>query len=348
MSPGQDVYLTVDVRLQTLLEQAMDEALLEYRPKHGAAIAVIDPQTGDVLAVASRRGLVVEKQALDPLINWTSTGYVGSLAKPLLLLEHLDARRHRRPFLAQNLLVPCQGGRPLEGPGRFRLTCDHVHGTLGAVESLGESCNHFFYQVAEGVGVEGVVRAYSRFGLHRPEDGTLPATFQVHVPGVARRAYWDPQWDLGRGVHRLGIGYGVSANVLQVARAYAGIATGRLPELSLVRRGESELRFTELGLDLDDLQIVRNGLRYCAVRGTAATLELDDAWVKTGTAEVTAAGDNNAWLAGYIGGELPRMAFASVAYFVPQGEYGAEVAGPMFQIFLNKVREDPELSEEYL
>ena len=93
---------------------------------------------------------------------------------------------------------------------------------------------------------------------------------------------------------------------------------------------------------------MREGLRYCAVRGTAEDLELVDAWVKTGTAEVSGAGDNNAWLAGYIGGERPRLAFASVAYFVPQGDYGAEVAGPMFRNFLRRVREDPELSEEYL
>ena len=348
VSPGEDVHLTIDVRIQTLLEQAMDEALLDSRPKHGAAIVVIDPLTGDVLAAVSRRDVRADKNALDPLINWTSTGYVGSLTKPLLLLEHLDARRHNRSFLPQNQLVPCQGKRPLEGPGRYRLTCDHEHGVLDASTSLGESCNHYFYQVAEGVGVDGLVRAYSRFGLHRPDSDALPASYQTRVQGVDRRAYWDPQWDLGRGVHRLGIGYGISANVLQMARAYAGIATGRLPELSFVRREDSQLRFTELGLDPSDLDVVREGLRYCAVRGTAEDLELVDAWVKTGTAEVSGAGDNNAWLAGYIGGERPRLAFASVAYFVPQGDYGAEVAGPMFRNFLRRVREDPELSEEYL
>jgi cell division protein FtsI/penicillin-binding protein 2 len=220
---------------------------------------------------------------------------------------------------------------------------DRVH---DPVFSLGESCNHFFYQLAEGIELDGVLNAYRRFGLYEPGAEEEVPAFQHHIPGVASSR--DAQWEPARGLHRLAIGYGVSANVLQLARTYAGLATGRLPELSLVRRDPAALRPVDMGFHDQDLDVVRQGLLYCAVQGTAAKLGLVDTWAKTGTAEVTRAGHNNAWFAGYVGSDRPRLAFASAAYLVPKGEYGADVAGPMIRAFLEKIRSDVKLREEYL
>ena len=72
-------------------------------------------------------------------------------------------------------------------------------------------------------------------------------------------------------------------------------------------------------------------------------------YAKTGTAEVNASsGANNAWLAGYVVEGGPKLAFASVLYNVPDGSYGAAVAGPMIQYFLAGVRRDKDLSREFL
>jgi cell division protein FtsI/penicillin-binding protein 2 len=354
VTPGDDVFLTVDLRLQHLMEEALDQCVAQVEGSPVAAFCVIDPRTGDVLALASRP-LPSDRSEMrmEPAISWWTTGDIGSLAKPFVLLEHLDALRRGRAVIHHRAFVPCRGGERMPSTGRFRrhnLRCDHVHGDSvhDCVESLGKSCNYFFFQVAEGLGWPGVSGAFSRFGLRRPAGQPIPAAFQAHLLGIPAAQYPDPSW--GRGdIHRRSIGYGIEANVLQVARAYAGLATGRLPELSLVTRDAESLKFQDLGVHVDDLRMVRDGLRFCVEQGTARRLDLKGVYAKTGTAEVNASsGANNAWLAGYVVEGGPKLAFASVLYNVPDGSYGAAVAGPMIQYFLAGVRGDKDLSREFL
>lgn len=359
VTPGEDVRLAIDLRLQSRLENALDAALVEYPKGQVAAAAVVDPVSGDVLALASRPRLADRpaEHKTDPALSWWTSGHIGSLAKPLVLLEHLDAVRHGRSTHDPRQFEACRGSEPMvQGDAkfkRFRLRCDHVHGELArdCVAALGESCNYFFYQVAEGLGWAGLQRAYARFGLWRPPRGAsepIPDGFQAHVAGIPAAALPDPSWDTtSRDLHRRAIGYGLSANVLHLARAYAGIATGRLPELSLVRRAPETLRSVALGVHPDDLALVREGLRYCVERGTAERLHLRGVLAKTGTAEVGQSKRNNAWLAGYVDGARPRLAFACVLYAVPHGRYGAAAAGPIAQRFLQAVQDDPKLAEEF-
>ena len=352
VTPGEDVYLTVDLRLQDLMEEAIDRCVAGVAGASVGAFCVIDPTTGDVLGLVSRPRPADRQVARpEPSISWWSSGDIGSLAKPLVLLEHLDALRHGRPAIGA--FVPC-AGRTKMAPGgpfnRHNLRCDHVHGDLvqDRVASLGVSCNYFFFQAAEGLGWSGVSKAYERFGLRRPKDRAVPAGFQPHVLGIPAAGYPDPSWRSGD-IQRRGIGYGIEANVLQMARAYAGLATGRLPELSLVVRDPEDLRFQDLKVHREDLAEVRAGLRFCVEQGTARRLNLEGVYAKTGTAEINArTGENNAWLAGYVVDGGPRLAFACVLYKVPEGSYGASAAGPMIQHFLERLRRTDALREEFL
>jgi cell division protein FtsI/penicillin-binding protein 2 len=381
VTPGDDVYLTVDLALQNLLEHAVDEALAGRPEDQLAAIAIIDPKTGDVLAVASRPTrsvrLKMKTGVPDPVITWAGTGFIGSLAKPLILAEHLDAKRRGRPFADPMDFDFCRGEDPMRpNPDvpyrRHRLRCDHDHAGLvrDRVESLSKSCNYFFYQVGEGLGWDGVRRAYDRFGLFREKGARLPGRggqrgpapppskwFQAHVPGIPAASYPNPTWqEHSNDIQRRAIGYFVEANVLQMVRAYAGLATGRLPELSLVRRRPEDLRSLDLGLHPDDLAVIHEGMERCCHTGTARDLGLTGVWAKTGTAEISktrlAGGryrtKNNAWLAGFVGLAPSKLAFACVVYGTEQGGFGAKVAGPMFEIFLRELRANPQLAKAYL
>lgn len=358
VTPGEDVYLTVDLRLQAIAEQAIDRALRNTPGSKVAAFCVIDPHTGDVLALASRPLRADrdedKKFRMEPAISWWTAGDIGSLAKPLVLLEQLDALRRGRPALDQAGFVACAGRRMMPQVGRFKrhnLRCDHLHGAEGArdcVYSLGVSCNYYFYQVAEGLGWPGLRSAFGRFGLYRPSGGVLEASFQGHVPGIPAGQYPDPTWR-GNDIQRRSIGYGIDANVLQIARAYAGLATGRLPELSLVVRDPQMIAPEDIDVHPDDLRRVQDGLRYCVERGTGRRLELQGVFAKTGTAEVnTKTGANNAWFAGYVVENGPKMAFAGVLYRVPSGRHGATAAGPMIKHFLEVLRRDEDLRKEFL
>ena len=354
VAPGGDVYLTVDLRLQHLLEQAVDEALAGF-PDKVSAMAVIDPHTGDILAVVGRPAPADRQRVWagrrEPAVSWPGNGEIGSISKPLILLEHLDALRKARKALHHREFEPCPGRSSVKSRLGIKLRCDHHHGDVvhDCVEALGVSCNAFFFQAAVGMGEAGVVRAFRRFGLYLPRVpfATVPAPFQRHVSGLDFVA--DPTFDTRRKLHKRAIGYGIEANVLQIARAYAGLATGQLPELSIVVRDPSALRSVPLGVNQDDLDVVREGMKFCVEHGTGENLGLVDVWAKTGTAEVSKRGHNNAWFAGFVYRRgRPRFAFASVIYLVMPGQYGAAMAGPMIQRFLELVRGDPVLSGEYL
>jgi cell division protein FtsI/penicillin-binding protein 2 len=345
VTPGQDLRLTFDLGLQVILETAMDEALAALPETQVAAMAVIDPHSGDVLALASRP----LDNGLPAGVTWRSSGDIGSVGKPFVLLEHLDAMRHGRPH------APHQDYRDCVGIYAPRLGCDHSH--LGAakdpVKALGVSCNFFYYQAAEGLTGKGVLDAYRRFGLAPdvPEgpyasEARFQGRHQRHIPGLWLR---NRVQKANRNPRRWAIGYGISANVLSLARAYAGLATGKLPQLSFI--SEDPPAAVDLGLHPDDLRVMRDGLWHCVRLGTAkreSALAEMGVLAKTGTATVGTPTSkiNNAWLAGYLTRERPTLAFAAVVYSV-EG-YGAAWAGPLVTVFLQKLRNDPRLREAYL
>ena len=69
---------------------------------------------------------------------------------------------------------------------------------------------------------------------------------------------------------------------------------------------------------------------------------------KTGTAEISRAGRNNAWFAGFVPEDAPTLAFAAVVYDVREKQHGADVAGALAAQFLRAVHADPDLRERYL
>jgi cell division protein FtsI/penicillin-binding protein 2 len=346
VAPGRDVRLTFDLELQ-----ARAEAVLA-RHDEGAerAAAVIDAETGDVLLLVGAPR--VDEQTGEPL--WRSVALfpnrnlaLGSVVKPFVLLEHLDALRHGREAALE--FPACEGAYPSVP----RVRCDGIHGNAARdpVYALAHSCNVFFCHAATELQNEGLARAYARFGLCDPPQhegaDVVPSSVQRDIVGLRRGDHHRPGWfqeSLARS--RRGIGYGIGANVLQVARAYAGLMTGYLPTVSIVAEsadGPPRTR-TPLGVDVADLALVREGLFACVEDGTARRVEgLAALGVggKTGTAEVQKGRNadgvyeefNNAWFAGFAvvpwRGRVRPIAFAAVAYRVDRGRHGADVAGAM-------------------
>jgi cell division protein FtsI (penicillin-binding protein 3) len=340
VTPGSDVRVTVDLRLQRLAEQELAATHTE-QPGLEKAVVLLAPATGDVLAIAAH---AAQRDAqFSAAAFFTRNGALGSVAKPFVLLEHLDAARHGRPHLPDGSVQPC-GGTWLTA-ARERLRCDAAHGASvpDGRQALGHSCNVWFYQLTHGLGPDGLARAYARAGW-------LPGgAWQAGVPGISRLA----RPSLAAGSHCLeqnGIGYGLQASALHVARAYAGLATGTLPVLRLIDGGAPPAG-VPLGVDPADLAVVREGLELCVTRGTAArigTLARLGAVGKTGTAEVGAERENNAWFAGWVRGAPPPLAFAAVVYGVPHGAHGADVAGDLIARILERVHAHEELRARWL
>ncbi len=235
VSPGHDVQLTVDLRMQTWAEQVV----ATHAEDKATALVVIDAQTGAVLALAGQpleRDNPLEAapgeppqpervKLVPPFSSWPSAGDIGSLAKPFVLLEYLAAQR-AGAVKAHAEFDPC--ARLYDKmPGTNRhFSCDGYHAQRGRdpVYALAESCNIFFFQAAKGLGRAGLIRAYERAGFSRGGEPELAALFQDSVPGLGGWAM--PRPAIERVPNLLvGSGYGVHANALSVARAYAALAT---------------------------------------------------------------------------------------------------------------------------
>ena len=363
VAPGRDVVLTLDVRLQALAE----DLLLRHAKKiyaappqpsrpvfEEAALALLDATTGDVLALAGvpvRNGDDLRWTSV--ALGWERDGDIGSLAKPFVLLEQLDSKRHGRKHRDESTFADCPGRLDRAAAGKRPLTCDERHGARVREPeyAIERSCNFYFYQAGVGLGEAGVRAAYRRVGLVAPlaDETALPCDeplpgFDLHVPpktGVT-----------GHELEQRSVGYGIEANVLLVARAYAALATGVLPAVGLVRELARPAAMP-LGIDAADLEVVQRGLRAAVARGTARkapNLQRLGVCAKTGTAEVNTRKDNNAWLAGYLPdrGSGRTLAFAAVLYRVPDGLHGGGPAADLADDFFAAIERDPALQQEYL
>lgn len=355
---GEPVVLTLDRELQRTVEAAVQRCQAEFAGLHqdrddqarvGAGLAVLDAHSGEVLAVAGAP-VVGERPRGIPGVGWRGNGSLGSLVKPFVLVEQLLAEQHGTAVRTAAEFEPCTGKLLVAGR---RLGCAVGHGGDGCdpVRALAKSCNSFFFQVADGIGRDGVRHALQRFGLF-PADAGEPAP-EAWLPAVPGAAVVRPRW-VGQVELRLrAIGYGVEASTIEVARAYAGIATGVLPPVSLVR-GTAGAAVPLVGIDRE-LQVVREGLQGCVAFGTARGLgvftELGVCG-KTGTAEVGTVGrENNAWFAGYLpetASGSPQLAFCAVVYWVPNGVHGGEAAARLVADWLYRVRADRELAARWL
>ncbi|MBI5852439.1 MAG: hypothetical protein HZB39_15600 [Planctomycetes bacterium] len=358
VAPGADVTLTIDARLQALAEQALGDLV----PGREKAIVVIDAQDGDVLAIASRLWRDGDAEpgwstgAWSPAFN----PYVGSVAKPLIALEYLAALR-ADPSLAGPGTFPDCGGKGSPYDRARRLRCGEVHGagSRDTVHALAESCNVWFFSAADQLGAERARGCFAGFGWDRPRDAGAPLAHDAPaLTGLPRSAWQSPRVRPAGFVSPMqAIGYGVEVWPLFVARAYAGVATGKLPGLRFVR-DDGAAPAMPLPFHEQDLALVHEGLAQCvtqgtarAIRATAERLRSSSGLVlhgKTGTAEVTADGRlNNAWFAGFVGaGGDTRFAFAAVEYRTD--DHGGTIAAPIAARFLEAVLDDDALRAQWL
>jgi cell division protein FtsI/penicillin-binding protein 2 len=364
VEPGADVQLTLDLRLQRLLDDEIDRALGHWRgvahargadpAKIDVAMALIDASNGDVLALAGAPHEVDKVPVIPAALRWRGNGALGSIVKPLFLLEQLIATRLGFAHANLGALEPCP--QKWRGQDGRTYRCDHAHWNDGTdpVVALAKSCNTFYFQVAEAMGEEGLRRALWRFGMMEAGEGGGDGRYQPRPVQLPANLAAAPMWIAdSQGLPMRGVGYSLAANPLSIARADAALATGALPTLSL-RYGEARASHS-LSATADELALVRRGLRECVESGTAREIEglvREGVSGKTGTAEIRIGGKdaNNAWFAGFVDplASGTQLAFCAVVYAVPDRVHGADAAGLLVADVLDAMRDDAEISQRYL
>ena len=378
--PGDTIKLTVDLDLQNAAAQALGD--------HDGAVVAIDPNTGGILAFVDQpafdpnvfargvrpdewRALLTDKHR--PLNNRAIQGQYppGSTFKIVVATAALE-EGIINPFTRIN----CPGGVQF-GNHYFRCWKKGGHGGMNLHEAIVQSCDVFFYQVAQRLGIDAIARYARAFGLGMPTGIGLEHEQAGTIPDVEwkRRRFKQP-WYAGETLsNAIGQGY-VTATPLQMANLISTMAVGKRyrphfvrevesPDGEVVQREQPEV-MASLAVRDTTLRQVREALRDVVNtdRGTGKKARLNgiEAAGKTGTSQVVAMGKerlkasqvpwnrrDHAWFVAYAPVDAPEIA---VAVLVEHAEGGggavaAPVAHDVMQTYfqLKKDRENAKYAE---
>ncbi len=351
---GDDLYLTIDARLQKVAEDLLG---VEF-----GAIVALDPTSGDILAMASRPAFdpnvlsreLTGKQWVEivqdegrPLNNRASQGQYppGSTFKVMMAAAALETNT-----MTPSSTVHCNGGYQF---GR-RLYHDWKAGGHGAVDirkALIHSCDVYFYTIGQRMGIDTIASFAHQFGLGEETGVELPSERIGIVPSTAwkQKAKNEP-WLPGETISAsIGQGY-VTVTPLQMASLIGTVANdGVTYRPRLVRtirdRGTGALQELptnvkrQLKIKKEYLALIQDSLAKVVTEGTATRAKSQVVTIagKTGTAQTAALRTgpekdipkkfrDHAWFVAFAPVENPKIAVAVLAEHMG---HGGSAAAPL-------------------
>jgi penicillin-binding protein 2 len=297
---GADVMLTVDVDLQNFVQARLGE--------ESAAVVAMDVTNGDLLAVVSSpsfdpnlfvRGISqADYSALTendhrPLANKTVQGAYppGSTFKMVTAMAALEAG-----VITPNTTVYCPGHLEFGGR-RFHCWKRGGHGQVDLSKSLIESCDVYYYEIAQRAGIDAIAEMGRKLGLGMRHDLPMSAITEGVMPDKAWKAErHQAEWRIGDTINAsIGQGY-VLTSPLQLAVMTARLAAGTDVSPRLVRSiaGQDlpDPAPLPLGFSAEHLRMVRAGMDGVvnSQRGTGYGSRVVEASLamagKSGTAQV--------------------------------------------------------------
>jgi len=355
---GNDITLTIDAALEKIIEEALGG-------NPSGAVVVMDIHSGRVLAAVSKpsydankmtNGLSAEeyKSLVDnpfrPSIDKVAfeNYFPGSVFKPFTAMAALEDG-----IITPDDVIHCSGFHEL---GRRTFRCPHPHGDLNVRNALVQSCNVFFYNLAEMAGIDRIAGMAKEFGFgEKTQIGYLKES-----PGlIPTRAWFDEKFP---GQFRIGhtlntaIGQGnVKVTLMQIAAAYSALANGGVlykpqvvrrietPDGDVVKEFHPEIR-RRTSVSPKYLDLIMDALTGVVEedKGTAHSARSDEIRVagKTGTAQVAKRARketdslerfyylnrDHAWFAAVAPAEAPEIA---IVVLVEHGGAGGEHAAPV-------------------
>jgi penicillin-binding protein 2 len=370
---GNDLVMTIDLPLQQKAEGLLGE--------NDGAVVALDPSNGDVLVMASspsfdqndfiggissKKWQVLRDDPGRPMNNKAIQAEYppASTYKIITALAGLEEK-----VIDRNSTFFCPGFYKF-GNRRYHCWSKYGHGTINVVDAIAQSCDVFFYQTGEKLGVDALAKYAQGSGL-----GRLTGIRLAHErPGLIPTSAWKKQrfkepWQAGETLS-ISIGQGFNlVTPLQMAVFISAVGNnGTLyrPRLvksvqdakgQVIREIEPEIT-GGLPASKKNLAIVRQGLLEVVHgnRGTARQIRLPDVQIagKTGTAQVFSrkAGEkfdnkklkrtlqDHAWFVCYAPAQDPKIA---IAVIIEHGEHGASAAAPVAQELIHAYFGDPEV-----
>ena len=370
-SPGKDVKLSIDADLQRFAAEKI--SAVGGVKECGGAVIVMDIKTGEITALASSPGFdpntFVQGVSHDdwaelmnhpdkPLINKAiSTQYSpGSTFKVFVSLAALE-----KGVINQNTKAYCPGYMDY-GDRRFHCWNERGHGQMNVREAISQSCNVFFYKLAQSLGIEAISSMAKSFGFNSKTGIELTGEAKGIVPSPEwKRLTLGKDWYIGETINTsIGQGY-MLVTPIQLVKAIAQVANGgievtptllkveeaQVPGAPVVKKEAKKIKVSQ-----ENLILVKQGMDKGVNRpgGTAYGNRITDKRYamagKTGTVQVRHRLEdqkaivprkfkNHAIFIGYAPVEEPRFALSVV---IEHGGSGSFAAAPVAKEVLHEAQ----------
>jgi cell division protein FtsI/penicillin-binding protein 2 len=341
---GKILYLTIDMTIQHIAERALANMAEKYSPR-GACAIVLDPATGEILALANYPTYDLNSARKTKPSLWRNRA-VADLYEPGSTLKLVTAAAALNEGInPYRVIAQCTGCEKIKG-GRIRCILHAPfldgHGGVDMYRMIQQSCNIAAGHLAVELGAKKLYKYEKAFGLlDRPDAGFgCEAVGRIEPPD---------KWRTIR-LANVGFGQGLAVTPLQMACVYATIANkGVRVEPKIVREirnadgsiyqafqpGKKKRVVSEKAA-LSALRLLKD----CVDTGTGKTAKIDGRTVagKTGSAQVARTDgrgyESGAFIASFMGfapATNPRLAIVVVVNRPQGSHWGATVAGPVFQ-----------------
>ena len=331
--PGEDLVLSIDRRLQYLAYRELKAAVKNNRADAGSVV-ILDVRTGEVLAMVNQPAYNPNNRSKlksSHLRNRAVTDVFepGSTIKPFTVAAALETGRFN-----SNTVVDVRPGYLKVGRKTIRDFRDY--GVIDVSTILQKSSNVGASKLALSITPEHLWQVFASVGLGTDSGSGFPGEPSGLLTDFGA---WH---DIQRAT--VSYGYGLSVTAMQLARAYAALATdGRPLPVSFLRRSEAQAAelasLYEPVLSENSLRKVRRMLERVVEEGGTGTRAAVPGYRiagKTGTVKKSGAGGyvEDSYLALFAGlapASNPRLAMV-VMIDEPRGEkyYGGAVAAPVF------------------
>jgi cell division protein FtsI (penicillin-binding protein 3) len=335
---GCNVVLCIDAPIQGFLEKALADAVTTYEARWGAGI-VVNPQTGEVLAMASVPTYNSNEFAhADP--NWRTNRVItvpyepGSVAKPIFAAAAVEAR-----VATYDTKIFCENGTYVAARGGRISDHGNHYGWLSLWDIIVHSSNIGMAKVGEKLGNRQQREFALRFGLGRQSGIDLPG----ESGGILRPLR---RWD-GYSLRRVPFGQEVSVTTLQLAMAFCALVNGgellrpRIVDRIVDAEGRPVRQFprevVQRVISPSVSEQTLSVLTDVVERGTGKACQLSrwTSFGKTGTAQIARGGVyvENAYVGSFVGGAPARgpRVLCLISIYWPnhvKGYYGGKVAAP--------------------
>ena len=354
---GHNIHLTIDLNLQQAAEDAMDKQVANGIGTHGIAAVAIDPNTGAVLAMASRpsfnpnwftRGITAKEWAqindnpYHPMENRAIAGEYppGSTFKLITGSAALELKK-----VTPDEMIFDSGRHWLVD---MRNAGGEALGWINFTEALAKSDNVYFYEMGRRVGIEKLAEYARMFGMGKKTGIALRGEASGLVASEEyKKKTFNQDWYLGD-TFNSAIGQGFQlVTPLQAAMIVSEVANGGIQYRPFIVNRIDNLDGTPykifapeqvgtLAVSRSTLDLIREGMRNVTEEsGTAGSLFAGfpiQVAGKTGTAE-NFGGVDHGWFVAYAPFDHPRIV---IAVLVEQGGYGGVASGPIVKMMLEE------------